>query len=221
MQPRVVIDPVRGPYFVQGHPTFRVGLVVAQNAPAATVRVQFPDRDNIASYWLPVIVPKSQEDKFYWLPDIGEQVVVLMDEHDESGAVVGAIYSAPDPPPGGMNPDKFHVTFKDGTVVEYDRVQHMLLVSLGTGGSALVATPAGNQVKLDTVGNVNVTAGNGGKVAFAQAGGQASDGLALVSKLVNAFNAHVHRDPQGGETGVPIVQWGPETVASTLLGVSE
>ncbi|HJU29769.1 MAG TPA: phage baseplate assembly protein V, partial [Candidatus Binataceae bacterium] len=66
---------------------FRVGLVNAQDPAKCAVRVAFPDRDQLQSWWLPVVVLKTQNDKSYWLPDIGEQVVCLMDEHDEDGAV--------------------------------------------------------------------------------------------------------------------------------------
>ena len=59
----------------------------------------FPDRDQMQSWWLPVILPKTQNDKAYWIPDVGEQVVCLMDAHDEDGAVVGAISSAADATP--------------------------------------------------------------------------------------------------------------------------
>ena len=72
---------------------FRVGLVKQQDLQGARVRVAFPDRDQMLSYWLPILFPKTQNDKSYWVPDIGEQVVCLMDEHDEAGAVLGAIYS--------------------------------------------------------------------------------------------------------------------------------
>ncbi len=63
---------------------FRVGLVKQQDLQGARVRVAFPDRDQMLSYWLPILFSKTQNDKSYWIPDIGEQVVCLMDEHDEA-----------------------------------------------------------------------------------------------------------------------------------------
>jgi phage baseplate assembly protein V len=213
-------DFVRGPYFSQGVPAFRVGLVVAVTSSDATVRVKFPERDGVVSYWLPVIVPKTQDDKFYWLPDVGEQVVVLMDENDEGGAVIGAIYSAADVTPSGMTPDKIHVLFKDGTSVEYDRSVHRLAVSLCAGGSSVVTTQAGSEIELDATGNVSIMAANNGKVMFSQAGTQASDSVAVVSRLVTAFNAHVHADPQGATTSTPTRQWSAATIESTMISVS-
>ena len=73
------------------------------------------------SWWLPVVFAKTQDDKAYWIPDIGEQVVCLMDLRDEAGAVLGAIYSSADVPPVN-SADKFHLGFKDGARFDYDRV---------------------------------------------------------------------------------------------------
>jgi hypothetical protein len=39
---------------------FRVGIVKAQDAVNARVRVIFPDRDQMESWWLPVVVAKTQ-----------------------------------------------------------------------------------------------------------------------------------------------------------------
>ncbi|MGH7102881.1 MAG: phage baseplate assembly protein V [Acetobacteraceae bacterium] len=238
-----------GPYSPQFTPPFRVAIVSAQQLePFQAVRVKFPDRDNIESWWLPIIQPKAQDDKVFWLPDIGEQVVVLMDEHDENGAVVGAIPSQVDTPPAWATADTFGVQFSDGTVLRYDRAAHVLTASVvsggaatvstgkgnqvvldgngdvtaqaANGGTAVVDTPAGNQVRLDTAGNVALTAGSGGKVTFSN-GSVPGDALALVSKLVAAFNAHVHSDPQGGDTGAPTVQWTAGTIESLTTAVTD
>ena len=84
-----------------------------QDTENARVRVTFPDRDQMESWWLPVVFTKTQNDKMYWIPDVGEQVVCMMDEYDEDGAVLGAIYSSADRPPA-TGADKYHCTFKDG-----------------------------------------------------------------------------------------------------------
>jgi phage baseplate assembly protein gpV len=111
--------------FASLNPTFRVGIVQAQDTAQAKVRVVFPDYDEMISWWLPVVFAKTQDDKCYWIPDIGEQVVCLMDLRDEAGAVLGAIYSAADVPPVN-SADKFHIAFKDGAHFDYDRVAHLL-----------------------------------------------------------------------------------------------
>jgi phage baseplate assembly protein gpV len=111
--------------FASLNPTFRVGIVQQQDPAHAKVRVVFPDYDEMISWWLPVVFAKTQDDKVYWIPDIGEQVVCLMDLRDEAGAVLGAIYSSADVPPVN-SADKFHVAFKDGARFDYDRVAHLL-----------------------------------------------------------------------------------------------
>jgi phage baseplate assembly protein gpV len=111
--------------FASLNPTFRVGIVQAQDTVRAKVRVVFPDYDEMISWWLPIVFFKTQNDKAYWIPDIGEQVVCLMDLRDEAGAVLGAIYSSADVPPVN-SADKFHLAFKDGARFDYDRVAHVL-----------------------------------------------------------------------------------------------
>jgi len=106
--------------------------------------VSFADFDQIVSYWLPVVFPKTQNDKAYWMPDIGEQAVCLMDARDESGVVLGAIYSRVDGTPV-QSADKCHLAFSDGTTFEYDRAAHVLAlhfsdstsISYDGGGHAL------------------------------------------------------------------------------------
>jgi phage baseplate assembly protein V len=108
---------------------FKIGVVSALDTATARVRVVFDDMDNVASYWLPVVHHKTLKDKSYWMPDPGEHVVCLLDENSEEGAVLGAIYSSADAVPVS-SADKFHITFDDDTVIEYDRTAHKLTVDV-------------------------------------------------------------------------------------------
>jgi phage baseplate assembly protein V len=152
---------------------YRVGIVKAQDAANARVRVTFPDRDQLQSWWLPVVFAKTQNDKAYWIPDVGEQVVCTMDEYDEDGAVLGAIYSSADVVPV-TNADKLHWTFKDGGVFEYDRAAHALLMSIPSGGTVTIAAN-GASIAIDGSGNVaidgsgNVTINGSGNVSIVAA----------------------------------------------------
>lgn len=145
---------------------FRVGLVKTQDVNNARVRVAFPDRDQMTSWWLPVVVPKTQTDKAYWIPDVGEQVVCMMDERDEDGAVLGAIYSEVDTTPV-QSADKVHWSFKDGTSLEYDRAAHALNCSLPN--ATLTIAASGATIAIDGSGNVLIT--SGGQILL---GGQAA-----------------------------------------------
>ncbi len=153
---------------------FRVGIVQEQDTALARVRVTFADYDQMQSWWLPIVVPKSQNDKAYWIPDLGEQVVCLMDAHDEAGAVLGAIYSSADTTPVS-SADKWHLGFKDGASFEYDRAAHILSLQFGDGASIkydggahalTVALPSGAtltlgagaaSIAIDAEGNAQVT----------------------------------------------------------------
>ena len=103
----------------------KIGIVDAIDPAACKVRVHFQDQDGVVSDWLPVMQKKTLNDKQYWMPDIGEHVVCLMDDNEEFGVVIGAIYSDADAPPIS-SPDKYLVKFEDGTTIEYDRTTHKL-----------------------------------------------------------------------------------------------
>jgi phage baseplate assembly protein gpV len=145
--------------FYVENPAFRVGIVQQQDPAHAKVRVVFPDYDQVVSWWLPVIFAKTQNDKAYWIPDVGEQVVCLMDLRDEAGAVLGAIYSDADLPPVNST-DKFHLAFKDGASVDYDRAAHIL--NLKFQDSAEIKYDAGAHLldlKLQDRGEIKYDAG--------------------------------------------------------------
>jgi phage baseplate assembly protein V len=120
------------------------------------------------SYWLPIVVFKTQDDKAYWLPDLGEQVVCLMDEYDEAGAVLGAIYSVVDTTPV-QNADKCHISFKDGATFEYDRGAHAFAISLPSG-STMSINLNGASIAVDNGGNVAIVPGNNAKIELGPAG---------------------------------------------------
>jgi phage baseplate assembly protein V len=103
----------------------RFGIVTNIDELKAAARVQFQDSDGMVSYWLSVLQSKTYRDKFYVLPDIGEQVVCLMDENIEEGVILGAIYSGMDECPV-ISKDKVSVKFQDGAEFEYDRKEHVL-----------------------------------------------------------------------------------------------
>jgi phage baseplate assembly protein V len=139
--------------------------------------VSFPDRDQLTSWWLPVIVPKTQNDKAYWIPDVGEQVVCMMDERDEDGAVLGAIYSDADLAPV-ESADKLHWSFKDGSSLEYDRAAHSLTCSLPN--ATLTIQASGASIAIDPSGNVLIT--SGGQILFG--GSAATQGVARLGDRV-------------------------------------
>ena len=209
----------------------KIGIVNAVDQAACKVRVQFQAADSMVSDWLPVMQHKTLKDKFYFLPDLGEHVVCMMDENDEAGVVLGAIYSEADAPPAS-SPDLYHVTFSDGTVIEYDRAAHKLTAHVVGGTldatvdvSATVTSPlikavASTKVVCDTpltecTGNLIVNGGisclgsygnTGGKIVtpgdIQSTGGEVSDRVRAMSGDRTIFNGHTHPAP-GGTTGQP------------------
>lgn len=101
-----------------GWVSYKTGVVAASRVGFA--RVRFDDIDELESDWLPVVHPKTLQDKAIWTLDVGEHVACLMDQRMEAGCIVGAIYSDADVPPVGSK-DKFRLQFKDGGSIEYDR----------------------------------------------------------------------------------------------------
>lgn len=141
------MDDAKGPYTTQHDPPFRTGLVSAiESVPPYRVKVTFPDRDGMETQWLPVLVPKIMVDKFFWQPDIGEQVAVVMDEHDENGYVAGSVPSMVDAAPTGLGPSIVFIQFADGTTLQYDRTTSILTISVSPSGQALIQTADGLSV---------------------------------------------------------------------------
>ncbi|HWR07745.1 phage baseplate assembly protein V [Sporomusa sp.] len=123
----------------------RVGRISSINPANGTVRVVFEDRKNDVSYDLPVLVRQSVKNKDYFMPDVGEQAVCLfLPNGNAQGFCLGSFYSDVDTPPAS-DPNKRHITFEDGTSIEYDRGTHTLTIQ------------AQGPVNITAAGNVNVT----------------------------------------------------------------
>lgn len=110
--------------------TRQTGIICDVDETAVRVRVALPECDNLRSNWLSILQRNTQENKDYWLPDIGEQVEVLLDDNGEDGVVLGAVYSTVDTAPLASR-DKRYVHFSDGAAFEYDRKTHQLTVNGG------------------------------------------------------------------------------------------
>jgi len=104
----------------------RFGIVSQINPLLCQARVSFGDDDSV-SYWLPVIQTKTLKDKFYSMPDIGEQVVCLMDENSEDGVILGAIYSTEDVPVT-QSEKELSVNLEDGSGINANKETNTLSV---------------------------------------------------------------------------------------------
>ena len=107
----------------------RFGYVSDYDPKRYMARIQFPDKDNLVSSWLPVTVPNSKKNHDEFHLDIGEHVFcVMLGNGLEAGVVLGAIYDDTNKPPEG-DKDVRKTTFSDGTEILYDRKNHKLKVN--------------------------------------------------------------------------------------------
>ena len=108
----------------------QVGTVSAVDADAVKARVRLPECDNMRTNWLNVLQRNTQNNKDYWLPDVGEQVEVLLDANGEDGVVLGAVYSGVDKPPFS-DKDVRGTKYSDGAEFTYNRKTHTLTIRSG------------------------------------------------------------------------------------------
>ena len=105
----------------------RFGIVSQINPVLAQARVNFAD-DESTSYWLPIIQSKTMKDKFFVMPDIGEQVACLMDENSEDGVILGAIYSSVDLPVV-TSEKQISVNLENSSLINIDKETNTLTIT--------------------------------------------------------------------------------------------
>lgn len=110
--------------------TRQVGTVSAVDADKVQARVRLPECDNLRTNWLNVLQRNTQDNKDYWLPDVGEQVEVLLDANGEDGVILGAVYSDVDKPPFS-DKNVRGTKFSDGAEFSYNRASHTLTIRGG------------------------------------------------------------------------------------------
>jgi len=105
------------------------GEVSALDYPGCRIRVRLDDRDGVQSYWLNVPQRNTQgTQRRPLLPELGEQVAVLLDADGVGGVYLGGIYSTAEPPPI-MDEDTDFVRFRDGTTASYNLSTGLLAVA--------------------------------------------------------------------------------------------
>lgn len=133
----------------------RDGAVMAINHSTRRVRVKSGD---IETDWLPWTAGRSGPGKRRWdPPEVGEQVTIICPSGDlRQGRVVPGFYQGSYDAPSS-NPDADRAEYGDGTVVEYDRGSHTLLVDLGDSKITM------NRAKIElTIGATTLTLTAGG-----------------------------------------------------------
>ncbi|HQT85931.1 MAG: baseplate assembly protein [Acidiphilium sp. 37-64-53] len=157
----------------------RFGIVASFDASTYAARVMLQP-ENALSGWLPVLSSWIGAGWGMAAPlSPGDQVMVLAQEGDaEQAVVIGRVWSDAEPPPGAPV-GEFWLVHQTGSFIKLKN----------DGTIALQASTVSIQGDLMVTGEISDLAGAHG----------------TVDRLRQAYDRHVHADPQGGQTGVPSV----------------
>lgn len=163
----------------------RFGIVSQINPVLAQARVNFGDDDS-TSFWLPILQTKTMKDKFYSIPDIGEQVACLMDENSEDGVILGAIYSTEDTPVV-TSEKQISLNLENNAQINIDKETNTLTVTF-------------QNINLN--GNINH---NGVLINTDGISSQAdiTDKTSSMQAMRDVYNPHTHTGNQGSPTSKP------------------
>lgn len=125
----------------------RIGLISEIDAARCYARVKFLD-NGIVSDWLQVVVMGAISNKFFHIFDINEQVACLMDENDEEGVILGALFNDKTSP-GDGNKDVVKVNFSDDSFIEYNRSAHEYNIDIK--GKINIAAQSDVKITSDTL----------------------------------------------------------------------
>ena len=163
----------------------RFGIVTQINPVTVQARVNFAD-DESTSYWLPIIQSKTMKDKFFVMPDIGEEVACLMDENSEEGVILGAIYSSVDLPVV-TSEKQISVNLENSSLINIDKETNTLTITF-------------KNINLN--GNINHTGmliNTDGITSSADI----TDKTSSMQAMRDIYNPHTHTGNQGSPTSKP------------------
>lgn len=136
----------------------RIGQVSSIDENTGMARVLFLDRGSLVSYDYPLSYALTLNDKFYHMPAVKEWVIcALLPNAPSQGFIIGSYYSEVREPPV-KDKNKFHILFEDGTVLEYDKKLHRLLVDIPNVGDASIEVNTATDIKVNTKGKATVEA---------------------------------------------------------------
>ena len=146
----------------------RVGKISSIDYEKCTAQVVFEDRDDIVSGDLPIRVPKTLKDRYYYMPDIDERVRCVFDPSAPTKGYIDGSYYADTRLPPIKNKDATYINFKDETLLMYDREQHKLTIIILEAGEVSIDVFAESDIVIETNGNIDVTAAKDINVTSAQ-----------------------------------------------------
>lgn len=150
-----------------------VGVVDQIDRARCAARVRFPALDDLLSGWLQVGQAGTAGRQTNWTPEVGEQVLCLVDDRADEGFVLCGLYRAAATPPAADA-----VVFEDGSSVVYDRTAGLLTIT--------------------SVGDVRVVIGQGATLQLAGPGLLAALDGVVTRKCVCALTGVAH--PEASST---------------------
>lgn len=112
-----------------------LGKVYLLDEQKARVKVK---AGNLITGWLQVATLRAGEDRHFWLPEIGEQVVIASPNGDlNQGVVIGCIFS--EKYPANDNKKTHHtLSYQDNAIFRYDREHHLYQIQLPSDGKVII-----------------------------------------------------------------------------------
>lgn len=125
----------------------RLGTIAEVDMVKARARV---NSGELLTTWLPWLALRAGTDREWNPPTVGEQVLLLSPSGQlAQGIVLTGLFSDAHPA-NGDRAGLRRTTYRDGAVIEYDSIAHLLRAVLPDGGRAEIIAPAG----LDITGDI-------------------------------------------------------------------
>lgn len=163
----------------------RFGIVSKLDYENCQARVNFKD-DESTSFWLPILQVKTLKDKFYYMPDIGETAVCLMDDKSEDGVILGSIYSSDDKT-ANTSKQEISANFDNGSYIKCNKTENTLII---------------NFQNIKFIGNIEHSG------SFKNSDGITSnsditDKKSSMQEIRDVYNLHTHTGNMGNPTSNP------------------
>jgi len=135
-----------------------VGTIMSVDYAAARCRVEIGE---IQTAWLKWFTTRANNDRSWWAPEVGEQVMVLSPSGElAQGTVLPAIYQGAHPGPGNRATHRID-DYGDGTRVTYDREASRLTIDCV--GDVVIENA--NSITINTGTTLDITAGGAATLA--------------------------------------------------------
>jgi len=172
----------------------RIGTIETVDYETATATVRFSD-DHVSGK-LPIATHRAGGDVDWWVPEVGEQVLVYSPNGDLDRAFIGLdrLYQTAHPAPENIE-TKRTTTYADGAVISYDRENSILSAELPAGATVQLTADGG----ISFVGDFSVD-GNITSTGDVTATGEISDTDGELSRLRTNYNSHKHVGNMGSPT---------------------